>query len=476
MKWNLTIIRPRGFQHSSGFNEEADSVAWSLCQLGHEATITHNWFSKDSINLIFGAELLAPNQPEMLPPGTILYNLEQWTHPAMPKVVAIAQVTKATVWDYSLGNVQRWHEQGIYARHVPIGYTPNLTRIPKSEVQDIDVLFLGWMTSRRERIISELRESGLNVVTSSNCYGGGRDNLISRAKVCLNIHHDGRDQFEIVRVSYYLANGKCVLTEQSLDCLEYADLDQTAIYSSYENLVTIAKAAIKDWHEFKAFENHALDEFSKRDFTAIIRKALTELTPQEKVAHRFELAKRSGDMKDYVEWIAAHAKGTCMEIGVRDGASTSAFLSGLEKSGQGVLLSVDTAPCGHHFAGHPQWKFLQCSSQSPKLKVPQINVLLVDGDHSREGYRADLERFYPLVKPSGLILSHDIAPNPSITMEATGDPERPSKFIRDEYFAFAEKHGLRHEEIRGENGLGVFAKSEVIESDESWQASEAILQ
>src|SRR5258708_22885379 len=121
-------------------------------------------------------------------------------------------------------------------------------------------------------------------------------------------------------------------------------------------------------------------------------------------------------MKDFIPWIKEHAAGTCLEIGVRNGASTSAFLSGLEKNG-GVLLSVDTADCSQLFAGHPQWKFIQTNSQNPKLHVPELDVLLIDGDHTREGYRADLEKFYPMVKPGGYILSHDIDPEPRMTLE-----------------------------------------------------------
>jgi len=37
----------------------------------------------------------------------------------------------------------------------------------------------------------------------------------------------------------------------------------------------------------------------------------------------------------------------------------------------------------------------------------QIDVLLIDGDHSYDGVRTDYERFEPHVKEGGLILLHD---------------------------------------------------------------------
>lgn len=211
-------------------------MAWSLSSLGHEATVSENWIAKDRRNIIFGTELLAPNQPESLPPGTVIYNLEQSTHPAFGKVMAIAFASKATVWDYSLSNVEKWRQQGIYARHVPIGYTNNLQQLLSVEF-DWDVCFFGWPTPRREKILADLRSAGVRVASSSNCYGGGRDYIISRSKVCLNIHHDGRRNFEIVRVGYYLANWKHVITEVSDDDEEYADLREGLTIVPYEQLV-----------------------------------------------------------------------------------------------------------------------------------------------------------------------------------------------------------------------------------------------
>ena len=165
-----------------------------------------------------------------------------------------------------------------------------------------------------------------------------------------------------------------------------------------------------------------------------------------------------------------------MEIGVRDGASTSSLLAGVEKNG-GVVFSADIEDCSKLFEGHPQWKFIRTDSQNPKLRLPELDVLLVDGDHTREGYRADLEKYFPLVKPGGLILSHDISPEPGETLEDLPGSDRPSIAIREEYFKFCREHGLEHEELPGKYGMGVMRVPEQsrFDSDESWQASEALL-
>lgn len=464
MKYNVTVVRPAGFKHSSGFREVAESLSWALTQLGGECGVTENWLARDGVNIVLGAELLAATAK--LPEGTIIYNLEQPSHPQMEKVRQLAK--GLTVWDYSRRNVATWKELGYDVRHVPIGYTPNLTRIPSAKEKDIDVLFYGWMTPRRVKIVEDLKAAGMRVVALNGVYGGGRDNLIARSKVVLNVHHDGRELFEAVRVSNLLANSKCVVSEVSADDDEYTDLAPGMTVVPYDGLVQACHDALdvagligrKGFHLFTA-----------RDYVQTVQTALSEVSAVE---WRYRAGCADGDMKDFLPFIKEHAKGTCMEIGVRNGASTSAFLKGLERNG-GVLLSVDVADCGKLFEGHPQWKFLQTSSQNPKLHVPPIDVLLIDGDHTREGYKADLEKYYPLVKPGGLILTHDIDPEPGKTYEEFSETVRstwewfgnkmscdenfPSKGIREEYFAFAERNNLEHFELPGLCGMGVMKKA-----------------
>jgi predicted O-methyltransferase YrrM len=46
------------------------------------------------------------------------------------------------------------------------------------------------------------------------------------------------------------------------------------------------------------------------------------------------------------------------------------------------------------------------------LRGKEIDLLFIDGDHTYEGVRQDFEAYAPLVKPSGLIVFHDILPHP----------------------------------------------------------------
>src|SRR6267378_2963256 len=207
-KFNLCTIRPKGFLHSSAFQEVKDSLAWALTALGHQAMLTENAFSAgESQNILFGVELLSPQS--QIPTNSIIYNFEQPSHPNLQQVRKLAQ--QHTVWEYSRSGVSLWGPD-TRVQHVPVGYTPNLTRIPGVVNQEIEVCFLGWMTPRRRQVIQALKAEGLNVYASDCCYGGSRDWILSRSAVCLNVHHNGRDMFEIVRVSYLLANSKCVVS------------------------------------------------------------------------------------------------------------------------------------------------------------------------------------------------------------------------------------------------------------------------
>lgn len=490
-KFNITKVVPEGFMHHYGFDQVIESLGWSLASLGHEVSTTQNWFSeRQETNIVFGCELLADFQ--RLPPNTICFNLEQPSHPNMEKVRRIAKESNATVWDYSATACEEWRKAGHEkVVQVPIGYTPNLTRIPAAQDQDISVLFYGWLTPRRIALVDELKRHGLHVVSTAACYGGGRDHLISRAKIVLNVHHDGRDRFEIVRCSYLMANSKCVVTEESSDDQEYSLLQAGLAVTPYRGIVDRCVTLCRMEDARESFGKHAFQLIKERDFTKTVSVALDSAPDTRASFHisrvntkrdylkearelpkldgrvevRYKAAEKSGDMKDFVSWMADNAKGNVVEIGVRDGASTSAFLAGLEHSG-GHLYSIDVQPCGDLFKGHPQWSFLQRNStdlQSILKFIPfEIDVLLIDGDHSRAGVINDFE-YARQVRAGGMILFHDIAPEERPS--GCRDMSWPGDAVKDVYNELCEAlapMGWTHEELPGRYGMGVLHKPPMV--------------
>jgi hypothetical protein len=92
-----------------------------------------------------------------------------------------------------------------------------LSRIKRAQEQDIDVLFIGSLNQRRRQILNSLRAAGIEVRWGFDIYGRDRDSFFARAKLVLNIHMYEAKVFEIVRVSFLLANRVCVVSETGAD-------------------------------------------------------------------------------------------------------------------------------------------------------------------------------------------------------------------------------------------------------------------
>ena len=117
------------------------------------------------------------------------------------------------------------------------------------------------------------------------------------------------------------------------------------------------------------------------------------------------------DIDMHVPWLQSIAKGNILEIGVRTGISTAAFLVGLEYNG-GHLYSVDIEEACGKVVESTNWTFIHDSSRNAdaiKSKIPQVlDILFVDGDHTYEGTRDDFTNYAPLVRSGGLIICHDV--------------------------------------------------------------------
>ena len=217
-RFHITLVRPDGYLHTEAFREVAETLKFGLQSLGHTAHIQENAVDAMATNILLGAHLLTPDEALIVPAGSVVYNLEQLGGPSLPKHFYELGI-RHQVWDYSLNNLKTW-EVLRCARppiHVPLGYVPELSRIPASKVQDIDVLFYGSLNDRRSRILQALKDSGVKVHTVFGVYGKERDTLIARSKIVLNVHFYSAKIFETVRVSYLLANSKAVVSECSAE-------------------------------------------------------------------------------------------------------------------------------------------------------------------------------------------------------------------------------------------------------------------
>jgi hypothetical protein len=138
------------------------------------------------------------------------------------------------IFDYSKMNIEYLNKKGIdNTLYFPIAYDESLTIKNLGEYndvgKDIDVLFLGWTlpNSRRSKISDDLKSKGYNVVFIWDKTPLEMQELIVRSKVCLNIHTYDQGILETARLSNYLANRACVVSELCLDT------DMVDIYSKH---------------------------------------------------------------------------------------------------------------------------------------------------------------------------------------------------------------------------------------------------
>jgi hypothetical protein len=136
------------------------------------------------------------------------------------------------IWDYSSQNQKYLEAYGLKSQVIPLGYHPKLQEIEPEEYADFDVLFVGFLTERRQKILEELNNHCC--VSVQPRWGTDFRKALGRSKILLNIHqYDIATPLEQPRIAYALNNKCFVLSEESLDN-PYEHL----MTCTYENLAT----------------------------------------------------------------------------------------------------------------------------------------------------------------------------------------------------------------------------------------------
>jgi SAM-dependent methyltransferase len=270
-RYAVTIVRPPGYAHSAAFAEVGETLLHALRALGHDAVLGDD-LPAGRQAIVLGSNLLEAS-PLRLPADAILYNLEQiepgspWLTPALLELFRRHQV-----WDYSQRNAARYPELGLPPpRVVPIGYVPQLTRIAQAPQEDIDVLFYGSINPRRQAVLDALQARGLRVEAVFGVYGEARDRLIARSKVVLNLHYFEAKVFEVVRVSYLLANRRCVVSERGADPAEEREFEAAVAFAPYHGLVEACLQLASAPVERARRAALGFDLVSRRDAAAILQ-------------------------------------------------------------------------------------------------------------------------------------------------------------------------------------------------------------
>jgi hypothetical protein len=277
-RYSIWIVSPPGYIHSQAFDEVAMGLNAAFAALGVEAGIVREPSGLGDITIVLGANLLSATT---VPAGKrlILFNLEQIT-PNSPWLSAsyLSLLSRHPVWDYSEGNITELARMGIQARYCGIGYMPELTRIAPAQ-EDIDVLFVGSLNDRRLAVLKQLAAQGINVEARFNVYGELRDSFIARSKIILNVHYYESRVFEIVRVSYLLANRKCVVSETGSDAVFEKQFESAVAFAAFDKLTETCSGLLQSPQARRDLGQAGFDRMVALPQTEYLRRALETLQP-----------------------------------------------------------------------------------------------------------------------------------------------------------------------------------------------------
>ncbi len=235
----IWIVCPPGYAHSQTFDELALGLSCAFRELGYNAPIVRDITELTAYPIVLGCNLVPSLGNVPIPKNSIMFNAEQ-IQPGSPWMVEsyINLLRSHQVWDYSRHNIASLTKLGVTnVRFCGIGYVPELTKIKPAPEKDIDILLYGSLNERRLNILKQLHQIGLKLEALFGVYGVERDHYISRAKIVLNIHFYETKVFEIVRVSYLLANKKFVISEPGNDQELESPFRDGLVFAPYNGLV-----------------------------------------------------------------------------------------------------------------------------------------------------------------------------------------------------------------------------------------------
>lgn len=169
--------------------------------------------------------------------------------------------------------------RGVEAYHLRLGYHPpwDVWGGDPTSPRDLDVAFMGSLTKRRARFLSE----AAGVLAQWNCdirlfevdgptrsgsnhflTGGAKSALLAKSRVLLNVHQGERDYFEWVRVIEAMSNGAVVVSETSQGFHPLVPPDHF-IHSDLDSLPGRLDALLRD-EELRIEIAHSSYEFLRK--------------------------------------------------------------------------------------------------------------------------------------------------------------------------------------------------------------------
>ena len=151
-----------------------------------------------------------------------------------------------------------------------------------------------------------------------------------------------------------------------------------------------------------------------------------------------------------------------IDLGVRSGNSTAAFLSAAEAHG-GHVWSVDIswAPLPEFWYQSGFWSFTigdDCDPFIVNCTPDEVDIVFIDTSHHFQHTLDELTLYVPKVKPGGVVLLHDT----ELETPFDAPPDDPPFPVAEAIRKYTAERGLTVEWVTGSYGLGVIHVSEAV--------------
>lgn len=232
------------------FVELAEALAFELAQLHVPARIAIGEYPEPRAGRVY--VLLPPHEYLALsgfrPSAQILgrcigISAEQPSSGFFPANLDLARDLGA-VFDINVRAIRAYLRAGVAASHLQLGYCSQWDRFDDHATRDIDIIFMGRSTTRRDRALAsyawlferfrchlQLSDGTRPSLATATDFvaGDAKRDLLARAKVLLTIHGEDEPYFEWLRAVEAICAGCLVVTEHASD---------TAPLRSGEEIVT----------------------------------------------------------------------------------------------------------------------------------------------------------------------------------------------------------------------------------------------
>ncbi len=272
----IVLIQPEGFGPARALIGTAEMLYFGLRRLGRITRIQSNEFLRDGGNIIVGAHLLDAAVAATLPAATVIYNTEPVGLRPHDLEALRPFAERFPVWDYDPRNVAAIVGAVPQARAsvVEAGYVPEFTSVRHDVQKDIDVLFFGHHSARRQAVLDALVADGLNVCYLERTYSSELDPWLARAKLVIALQYEAGAPFALGRIVRALSNRCPVVVEhESGDDLP-VDLAPGLALAERGAIVATCRMLVEDAAARDALAARGFECIKRRDFAAALGAAI----------------------------------------------------------------------------------------------------------------------------------------------------------------------------------------------------------